>query len=557
MKRRSLIALASVLAIVAAACGDSADEPEATEAESTTTAAVAETAADDEDTADPEDDAAPEESTDGGTMVVAVTEDPGHFNPGITTGFNVHVVTGSMFNGLVELDDNANPLPDLAESWEVSDDGTTYTFNLASGVQWHDGEPFTSADVKFTFENVLLEFHSRTKSGLSEILESIETPDDQTVVFTFSTPYAALLQRLNSTEAPILPQHIYEGVDDVQTADANLTPIGTGPFILDGYEVDNEISLVRNDNYFKDGLPRLDRVVFRIIPDANTQLLALEQGEVDYIWRVPGSEIERLQGDDSISLYNVNSGPGGGFCIPTLTFNLDKEVFGDIRVRQAIAHAIDREQILTQAIFGQGKVATGPINSQMAFAYSSDVTAYQYDVAAANALLDDAGFPSEGTRFTIDLLLFPSFSKYGEIIRENLGEVGIEVEVTPLDRAAFLPQVFEQRDFDTNVISYCNNSDPSIGVSRMYISTNIGNIPFSNGAAYVNPTIDQLFIDGASTADVAARGDIYAEIQQILTDELPYWWLVETQFTAGASSSVDGLAPYSGHFAEAASVNGG
>ena len=555
MSRHWPIALAIVLAMIAAACGDSSDASEATESEPTTTTAAATTATDE--ATGEEEDAQGEESAAGGTLVVALTEDPGHFNPGITTGFNVHVVTGSIFNGLVELDDNANPQPDLAQSWEVSEDGTTYTFALAEGVQWHDGEPFTSADVKFTFENVLLEFHSRTKSGLSEILTSIETPDDTTVVFTFSQPYAALLQRLNSTEAPILPQHIYEGVEDVQTAEANLTPVGTGPFILEGYDIDDEITLVRNDNYFKDGLPLLDRVVYRIIPDANTQLLALEQGEVDYIWRVPGSEIERLQSDDSIALYRVNSGPGGGFCIPTLTFNLDREIFSDIRVREAIAHAIDRDQILTQAIFGQGKVATGPINSQMAFAYTDEVTAYTRDVEVANALLDEAGFVSDGTRFTIDLLLFPSFSKYGEIIRENLGEVGIEVEVTPLDRAAFLPQVFEQRDFDMNVISYCNNSDPSIGVSRMYISTNIGNIPFSNGAGYVNPTIDELFTQGASTTDPAARADVYGEIQQILTEELPYWWLVETQFTAGANSAVEGLAPYSGHFAEAASMGTG
>ncbi len=552
MRHRWIVAAYLAVGLVATACGDDAESGSTADEEAT----VAETTAPADDTTQPDDETEQEEEpaddVSGGTMVVAISEDPGHFNPGITTGFNVHVVTGSMFNGLVELDDNANPLPDLAESWEVSDDATTYTFTLADGVTWHDGEPFTSADVKFTFEEVLLNFHSRTKSGLEGALASIDTPDDQTVVFTFSEPYAALLQRLNSTEAPILAQHIYGGVDDVQEAAENLTPVGTGPFMFESHEIDSEVRLVRNPNYFKDGLPLLDEVVYRVIPDANTQLLALEQGEIDYLWRVPGAELERLGGDDAIDLYPVNSGPGGGFCVPTLTFNLDREVFDDIRVRQAIAHAIDRQQLVDQAIFGQGRAATGPISSEMAFAYTDDVTEYPRDIERANALLDDAGFSAEGTRFTIDLLHFPNFSKYGEIIRENLSEVGIDVELAPLDRAAFLPRVFEQRDFDTNVISYCNNSDPSIGVSRMYLSTNIGNIPFSNGAGYVNPTIDELFADGNRTADTGARADIYAEIQQILVDELPYWWLVETRFTVGATAGMEGLAPHSGHFAEGA-----
>ena len=579
MRRLGLLGAILPLALLAASCGDDGGEPVSQPAEpaveesaSEPEPAVAEPAEEPAEAAEPAVESEPaaeepasepepavtepavEDPRRGGTLVIALSDDPGHFNPGITTGFNVHAVTGSIFNGLVELDDNANPHPDLAESWEVSDDSTRYTFHLADGARWHDGQPVTSADVKFTFENILLEYHSRTRGGLSGILESIDTPDDRTVVFNFTQPYAALLQRLNSTEAPILPEHIYEGVDDVQTAEANLTPVGTGPFKLESYEIDNQITLVRNDDYFKEGLPYLDRVVMRVIPDQNTQVLALEEGEVDYIWRVPGAEIERLSGDDSIVLHGVNSGPGGGFCIPTLTFNSERDVFTDLRVRQAIAHAVDRDQMLAQVIFGQGRVATGPINSQMAFAYSDDVTTYAYDVDRANALLDEAGYASDGTRFTIDLLVFSfgDFPKYGEVMRQNLSEVGIDVEVTPLDRSAFIPRVFGDRDFDTNIISYCNNTDPSIGVARMYISSNIGDIPFSNGAAYVNPAIDELFDDAASTSDDARRGEFYGEIQKILTAELPYLWLVETRFTAGSRADVGGLQPNSGHVAETA-----
>lgn len=496
----------------------------------------------------------------GGTAVIAVTEDPGHFNPGISTGFNVHVVTGSIFNGLVEVDDNANPLPDLATSWEIEEGGKRYTFHLAEGVQWHDGQPFTSADVKFTFEKILLQFHSRTKAGLEKILETIETPDDATVIFTFNSPYAALLQRLNSTEAPILAKHIYENAADIQKAEENLKPVGTGPFKFSEYSVNDTVRLVRNENYFKAGLPYLDEVIYRVIPEQNTQLLALEEGEVDFIWGVPGGEVERLSTDENIRLYNVNSGPGGGFCIMTVSFNLEHEVLQDLRVRQAIAHAIDREQILEQVIFGQGRVATGPIYSQMTFAYTPDVTQYARDVAKANALLDEAGKApgadagAPWARFTINLLHFPNFNKYAEVMKANLAEVGINLESVPLERAAFLTQVFEQRDFDTNLISYCNNTDPSIGVSRVYVSTNIGNIPFSNGAAYKNEKIDELFSAAASEPDVAKRGELYAEVQRILTDELPYWWLVETDSARAARANIEGLMPWSGHLVEAAWV---
>ena len=206
-------------------------------------------------------------------VVVGVNSDPGHFNPAITTGKNVHVVADSMFNGLVALDRKLSPIPDLAESWTVDKDSKVYTFKLAQNALWHDGTPFTSADVKFTFENILLKYHSRTKSGLGSVIESIDTPDAHTVVFRMKNPYGPLLQRLDVTEAPILPKHIFLTGGDPNKHSANLKPIGTGPFMLDSYKRGDTITLKRNPNYFKPGLPKLDRLVFRVIPDSSSRLL--------------------------------------------------------------------------------------------------------------------------------------------------------------------------------------------------------------------------------------------------------------------------------------------
>ena len=492
--------------------------------------------------------------TPGGTLVIGIVANPGHLNPAISTGSEVHAVADSIFNGLVALDDQATPRPDLAIGWSVNDDATVYTFELAPNVRWHDGMPFTSADVRFTFEEVLLRYHARTRSGLDGRLERIETPDDHTVVFHFAEPYAPLLQQLNVTEAPILPRHVYAEEPDVTTAAANLRPIGTGPFRFVSYDADDQVVLERNDDYFKAGLPYVDRLVFRIVPDATTRLLALERGELDVIAGVPASEFERIAASPALTTYAPNSGPGGGFCVMTLAFNLDRELLADRAVRVALAHAIDRAQLVDQVLYGSGRVATGPIHSGMAAFYTDDVTTYPFDPELAARLLDQAGYPAgaDGVRFTLDFLHFPAFAKYGEVARQNLAEVGVHVELVALDRAAFVTRVFTQRDFDTAVISYCNNTDPAIGVARVYLSSNIGDIPFSNAGAYANPEVDRLFAEAATLADVGERAARYAAVQRLLTEELPYLWLVETTGLSASAASVRGLEPWNGSPAERA-----
>ncbi|RRR65686.1 MAG: ABC transporter substrate-binding protein [Candidatus Viridilinea halotolerans] len=489
----------------------------------------------------------------GGTLIVVQASDPGSLNPAITTGGPVHSVTDQIFNGLVGLDDDLNPVPELAESWTISDDGMIYTFTLRSGVTWHDGTPFTAADVKFSFEAGLLKYHARTKAALEHVLEAIETPDDLTVVFQLRQPYGPLLQRLDVVEASIIPQHIYAG-KDLQNDPANLAPIGTGPFKFVVYARGERIVLERNPGYFRTGRPYLERVIFQIIPDNATALLALEQGEVDYMGSVPGADLEHLQALPDLQLVAGFGGSGGSLCQLTLIPNLTQAPFDQLAVRQAFAHALDRQFILDRVYFGQGSLATGPISSQMTWAYTSDVPAYGHDPAHAEELLDQAGLlrGADGTRFSIVFTHPSTFTRLGEVLREQLKVVGINLELEALDTPAAVDKVFVQKDFDLSVASYCNGSDPEIGVRRAYISSNIGPIPFSNGAGYANPAVDRLLDAAAALSERTERAALYATFQQQVVADLPYFWLIDAAGYRAYRSNFAGFRVSAGPFVEEA-----
>jgi len=502
----------------------------------------------------------------GGTLVVAISADPGHLNPSITTSGATHTAAELLYNGLLGRDERGNPLPELAESWQVEQAGAGYRFRLQDGVKWHDGAPFTSADVKFTFEEVLLKLHARTKASMGGLLAAIETPDDRTVVFRFKQPYAPLVFQLDATEAPIIAKHIYQGTDP-QTNPANASPVGTGPFKLVSYKKGAEIRLARNPAYFKKGLPYLDEVVMRVIPDAATQVLALENGEVDFLWGVPGPQQSRLNADPRFRLAQTAYNPGGTNCIMTVSFNLDRPILKEVRLRRALAHATDRQPFLTQVLFGEGKIATAPISSEIAWAHAEGLPMPRFDRGEAERWLDAVGWKKEGagarvargvagvadgTRLSVDFVHFPTFAKYGELIRQQWGSVGVAVTLRPLEPAAFAPAVFKDRNFDTNVISYCQGPDPEIGVRRMYHSSQIGPAPFTNAAGFRNPQVDALFDETARTVERDKRSRIYRQIQEVAVQQLPYFWLVETLSTRAWPARCSGFKPWAGLFAESA-----
>lgn len=480
----------------------------------------------------------------GGSVVVAISSDPGGLNPSITTQGGVHLICGSIFSGLVAHDFDLNPVPDLAERWQVSPDGRTYTFFLAREAVFHDGLPVTAEDVRFTFEQLLLKYHSRTRTSIGDTLRRIDTPDQHTVVFNFDKPYAAFLRLVDVTNAPVMPKHLYEGTDPL-TNPHNTNPVGSGPFKLQEWLKGDHLTLVKNERYFKRGKPYLDRVVYKVMPTGGLATIAFEGGEVDYLLGASPLDIARLKNLSGVVV--TTKGREGFATVETLIPNLARAPLSDLRVRRAMAHAIDKNFLVDKLLFGQGVAATGPISHMLGWAYHPNVDKYEHDVVLANRLLDEAGQRrgKDEIRFHLKFVHAASYAKVAEALRDQFREVGIAVDLQLMEFAAAVDAVYIKKDFDLGFASFENGPDPDIGVKRTVVSSNIGPIPFSNGAGYRNPRVDELFALAASELDRQKRATYYFEAQNLLVKDLPYFWLYEPNSSAAYRAGLQGMYEWS------------
>ncbi len=480
----------------------------------------------------------------GGSVVVAVLADPGGLNPAVTTQGGVHLICGSIFSGLVAHDFNLNPVPDLAERWEVSLDGRTYTFHLAPGTKFHDGAPLTSEDVRFTFEQLLLKYHSRTRTSIGDNLRRIDTPDARTVVFEFDRPYVAFLQLVDVTNAPVMPKHLYDGTDPL-TNPHNTKPVGSGPFKFQEWVKGDHLTLARNEKYFKQGKPYLDRVVYKVMPSGAMAAIAFERAEVDYFLNPSPLDVARLNKLGGVVV--TDKGREGYATVETLIPNLTRAPLNDLRVRRAMAHAIDKNFLVEKLLFGMGAPATGPVSRMLAWAYNPNVDKYEKNIALANQLLDEAGHTRdrEGVRFRLRFVHASSYTKVAEAVRDQLREAGIAVDLQQLEFGAAVDAVFIKKDFDLGFASFENGPDPDIGVKRTIVSSNIGPIPFSNGAGYRNARVDELFALAASEPDRGKRAAYYFEAQDILVKDLAYFWLYEPKTASAYRNGLQGMYAWS------------
>jgi peptide/nickel transport system substrate-binding protein len=473
----------------------------------------------------------------GGTAIVVLGADPEHLNPGISTGYPVGAVGANIFSGLLRLDAQGRPEGDLAESWTVSDDGTVYTFKLREAT-FHDGTPVTSEDVAFSMTEILGPNHGRFLNVFQR-LEAIETPDERTVVLRLTEPYAPLISLLTVFDAAILPKHVYEGTDPLSNP-ANFEPIGSGPFRFSQWVRGERVEIVRYDDYFRqDEKALLDRIVFRIVPQDIARSTAIEVGEADLVWGfyLPPSELPRLEANPDVQVWK-------GITIPALYFvfvNTDSEGLSDVRVRQALMHAIDIEQIVEQAQGGLGQAASGPFGAGFQYAYSEDTdyrTLFPYDPERARQLLAEAGVSDLTLRFVYDSAR-GSFGAAGEIMRDHLRQVGITLVLEPVERAVMVERVYN-RDYDLSMQSFTSGGDPAIGYHRMYLSAAPGTA-FVNATGYSNPEIDALLAEAGALADQNLRKVIYDQALSILARDLPVLVMFDELGTEAAAGNLRGM----------------
>lgn len=464
--------------------------------------------------------------TAGGVLRTPAWPAPTYLNSAISTGGPESFLSPKFYDGLLGYDFGMIAKPSLATAWNMSDDGLTIEFKLRDGVKWHDGEAFSSHDVAFTFMEILKKFHGRGKTTFAA-LESVETPDALTAIFKLSKPTPALMRALDSRESPIMPAHLYEGTD-IMANPVNTAPVGTGPFKLESYEIGASVVMVKNDDYWDDGYPLLDRMVVQYIADPATRAAMLESGQADAIFLnlIPAQEILRLA-----ALPQFEMTTDGFEAMPSsqqLSFNLDNEILAKLPVRQAIAHAIDVNWITQNVWYGMGQPGKSPLHfDQRAYFTTEGVPSYAPDLDKANGLLDEAGYPRGANGMRFDLMLDPSpwgtesitASSY---IKEVLRQVGINVTVRTQDFAVFVKTVWTDRAHDLVLYTASMGVDPTIGVHRFYDSRNFNpGVGFSNGSHYNNPEVDALLDAAAVETDEEKRKQIYADFQRIAYEDLP------------------------------------
>ncbi len=440
----------------------------------------------------------------GGTLKLGVQADPAELDPHKTSLTAAWHVIEHVYETLVTTDETLAPLPGLAESWEVSDDGISYTFALRQGVTFHNGRAFVADDVKYSYERIL---DPATASPVVDELSSIDTievVDDATVKINLKAADSSFLAKLMGGSIAIVPKEVVE-----ENGDLMQVMVGTGPFKFAEYVPNTEVTLERNAEYWDAPLPYLDGLFIQVIPDNTARTTALVQGTVDIIEYAPVQDLTIFEDDESIDVTgkeNTN--------IRYMGVNVTREPFDKIEVRQAMAMVIDRQPIVDAAVFGAGT----PTNVIFPPTYWAGIESEipPVDIEGAKALLEKAGV---GDGFSCKIqswAQYPFLSNAAIVIQEQLRQIGIEAEVDLQENAVLLENYFSG-NWDLSVTGTSAYVDPND-----VIQSNFGTDQASNGMGYSNPEVDQLIADGIATTDQDARAEIYGEIQRILLEDLPW-----------------------------------
>jgi peptide/nickel transport system substrate-binding protein len=451
---------------------------------------------------------------DANTLVMVIESSPTNLDPRVGIDAQSERIDTLMFDDLLSRGEDLNVAPGLAERWDVPDP-LTYVFHLHKGVHFHDGRPLSSRDVKWTFDSLLQGKIRSTKSAVYKYVDHIEAPDDSTVIFHMKQPDSTLLWNLSDGAIGIVPF----GSGDEMTQH----PIGSGPFKFVSAETDRDVVLARNDEYWGDRAKIL-RVRFAVVPDETTQALELRKGSADIaINSLTPDTVVTLARDPNLA---VEKSPGTRLAY--LGFNLRDPILKDVRVRQAIAYALNREPMIKYLWRGQAEPAHSVLPAQ-SWAYNGNVPAYNHDPEKANQLLDAAGYHAvNGIRFHIAMKTSTDANTrlMVAVMQQQLREVGIALDIRSFEFATFFADV-QHGAFQMYGLRWIGgNEDPDIFEYAFHSSKFPPN--GANRGYYLNARLDGLIDKARGEVDPKVRRPLYAEVQLLLAEDLPYidlWYL--------------------------------
>lgn len=457
------------------------------------------------------------EPVSGGHVVVAITAEPPGWDPSASTSQEIpRVVYDNVLQGLVRFDRTGEIVPALATSWETSEDGLTWTFHLREGVRFHDGSDFDAEDVVEKFTRAADPESGHTNSQYYEAIESVEAIDPLTVAFHLSRPSSSLLYDLARPDSVINPA----GKADTQRTQ----PIGTGAFRFAEYVPGSHVRLERFEDYWEEGLPYLDSAEFRIISDANARFAALQAGDIDMI----AVALLPEQFQQVLANPDLKGTQGSATAEITMALNNAREPLNDKRVRQAITHAIDKNAIVQGALFGLGTV----IGTHMSPAenYYIDLTdTYPYDPERAKQLLAEAGYPN-GFRVRFELPEpYAIERRTGEVIAQQLAQVGIEVELSVVEWATWLERIFLGGDYDMTIIGHSEPRDINVYANPSYYYH------------YDNPRIAELLAEAEAARTQEEATAKYQEIARIIAEDAVNVWVLSAPYLVAAKQDVYGF----------------
>ncbi|MBN1470164.1 MAG: peptide-binding protein [Syntrophaceae bacterium] len=455
-----------------------------------------------------------------------------------------HNICGMVYNGLVKYDKDMNIVGDLAESWDISQNGMIITFHLRKGVKWHDGQPFTAADVLYTYQVTVDPKTPTAYAGDFLKVKKAEALDDYTFRVTYDKPFAPALISWSSS---ILPKHLLQG-RDITKSTLSRHPVGTGPYKFKEWVAGQKIVLVSNPDYFE-GQPYIDGRITRIIPDTATMFLELRAQNLGMMGLTPLQYTR--QTENNLFKNNFNKYKYLSFAYTYLGYNLKNPLFADKKIRQAISYAINKDEIISGVLLNLGKPANGPYKPGT-WAYNDKVKIYHYNPQKARELLHEAGWTKlnnegvlekDGKPFAFEIVVNQgneTRQKCAEIIQRHLKEIGIIVKIRVLEWSAFVTDFINKRRFDAVILGWTIPLDPDAYDVWHSSKTAPAELNF---ISYKNTEVDEMLEKGRSSFNQKERKKYYDRFQEILAEDQPYTFLYVPEALVIINKRIQGIEP--------------